>query len=347
MKLGMIGTGRIAKRALREISFVPDIEEMFIYNPHGKSARQFAESYGLSHWTDSLSELTSKTEAVYIASPHETHYEYARYFLSAGKHVLCEKPMTLSGKQAEELYHLADEKRLVLMEALKTAWCPGFQEIERTATSGIIGEIREVDATFTRLTPTNTRECQDLQYGGSFTEFGSYVLLPILHLLGTGYTAAEFHSVPAANGLDSYTKLFLRYQNQCGVDVAYAEAKTGLSVKSEGQLLISGTKGYILVPSPWWQTRYFEVRFENPNHVEKHYCEFEGDGLRYEFQHFVKQVQYREKEGQKPAQEIGCMGFEKERKIRKETIARADLINKFLLDTGRNLSPFTLAERSG
>ena len=76
---------------------------------------------------DDLSAFWLKVDAVYIAAPHETHYDYARQALSAGKHVLCEKPMCLEGAQAKELFQLARKRHLILMEASKTAYCPGFQ----------------------------------------------------------------------------------------------------------------------------------------------------------------------------------------------------------------------------
>ena len=196
--------------------------------------------------------------------------------------------MTLVKAQAKELCEIARKKNLVLMEAIKTEHCPGFKKIEEIVASGIIGDVVDVEACFTRLTEGHCREFDDIASGGAFTEFGSYPMLPILRFLGTEFEGINFFSIPYDTGVDGYTKALFRYKDKVGT------AKTGLTVKSEGQLVISGTKGYILVPSPWWLTRHFEVRFEDPSHVEKHNCEFEGDGLRYEFREFARRV--REKE---------------------------------------------------
>ena len=117
---------------------------------------------------------------------------------------------------------------------------------------------------------------RDTKYGGSFTELGSYCLLPILKLFGHDYQEIRFETIEAENGIDLYTRAYLRYRN------GLATASCGLGVKSEGKLLISGTTGYIVAEAPWWKTGYFEVHHEDPNEVERFSERFLGDGLRYE-----------------------------------------------------------------
>ena len=285
MKTGIIGTGRIARRFVPEARTVERIEIAAVYNPHMESAGRFAQEQEIDFGTNDFEAFAEKVEAVYIASPHQTHYEYVKSLLGKGKHVLCEKPLCLKRSEAEELYRIAEEKALILIEAVKTSCCPGFVELLRIAKSGAIGEVKDVEACFTRLTPKNTREFKDISYGGSFTEFGSYALLPIVKLLGTEYTNIKFKSLRDENGIDWYTKGFLDYGDRM------ASVKTGLSVKSEGQLLISGTEGYILAESPWWLTRKFEVRYEDPNKREGYTFPFEGQGLRYEIEEFRRRIE--------------------------------------------------------
>ena len=79
-----------------------------------------------------------------------SHYGYIKQSLLAGKHVLCEKPMVLKKAEAIELFALAKELNLVLLEAIKTAFAPGFIRLVSLAKSGLIGEIKNVDATFTK-----------------------------------------------------------------------------------------------------------------------------------------------------------------------------------------------------
>ncbi|MGL5434607.1 MAG: Gfo/Idh/MocA family protein [Lachnospiraceae bacterium] len=285
LKVGMIGTGRIAERFLAELAAVEGITAVCVYNPNLASAKRFAWSGNIPSYTDQLDDLAKFSDAVYIASPHETHYEYARALLGRKKHVLCEKPLALKRNHARELFCLAKDNDCVLMEAIKTAWCPGFKAMMETATSGIIGEVRDVEACFTKLTPANARELTDRDYGGSFMELGTYVMLPIMQLLGTEFDGIQFRSLRTENGLDGYTKAEFIYPEACGL------AKAGLLAKSEGQLIIAGTKGYILAKSPWWLTREFEVRFEDASRQQTHSFEFAGAGLRYEIAAFAEAVQ--------------------------------------------------------
>ena len=284
VKIGVVGTGRIANRFPSEAKHVSGVNVEGVFNPNGEHAREYAEKYKLAFAEDNYEAFLEKVDAVYIASPHQTHYEYAKRALQNKKHVLCEKPLVFKKAEAEELYALAKEQNCVLMEAIKTAYCPGFNQLITVAKSGAIGEIRDVEASFSRLTDPTLREMTDAEFGGSFTEFGSYTLLPIIKLLGKDYKDIRFDVMKAENGIDAYAKVSFTYDN------GLALSKTGVSVKTEGQLLIAGTEGYILVKSPWWLTQSFEVRFEDPNKKEIYSSKFMGKGLRYEISDFAKAI---------------------------------------------------------
>lgn len=320
IKLGIIGTGRIAKRFVQDAVRVKNVEIVCVYNPHPESAMRFANEMGISDYTTDFSHFQELVDAVYIASPHETHFSYARELLMSGRHVLCEKPLALSKKQAEELFDVAKEKKCILLEAVKTSYCPGFLAMIEKAQSGAIGEICDVESCFTKLVPQDVRELTDTLYGGSVTELGSYVLLPVLRLLGTKYEQVKFTSIKAGNGLDLFTRIQVTYQNAIGM------GKTGLGVKSEGQLLISGTKGYILAEAPWWLTKKFEVRFEDEAKREAYEYPFEANGLWYELEFFAKTIEDRAYMDQ------NRIGIRKE-----ESIAIASIMEKFLSERGKEL----------
>ena len=246
-----------------------------------KICENFCNRFQLESFTDNFEEFLQTVDAVYVASPHETHFDYTKNSLMQKKHVLCEKPLALAEAQARELFDIASETDVVFLEAIKSAYCPGFVQLVSVARSGVIGSIRDVEACFTRLINPGTRETTNVDFGGSFTEYGSYTLLPMIKLFGKDFEDIRFDSIFAENGVDMYTKAFVKYKN------GFALAKTGLGVKSEGQLLISGTQGYILAPSPWWLTKGFEVRYENPNKIDRYVSTFLGSGLRYELSDFV------------------------------------------------------------
>ncbi|SKB66329.1 Predicted dehydrogenase [Lachnospiraceae bacterium] len=319
IRLGVIGTGRIAERFVQSVGDVKFLEVTAVYNVRRKSAERFAKLQGLKNAFDDIEEFLSAVDAVYIASPHETHVGYARTALEHGKHVLCEKPISFSKSDAEELYSLAEEKGLILLEALKTAYCEGFHKMMEEAHSGHIGAVRDIEAAFTKLEGKNTRELTDLKYGGSFLELGSYNMLPVFRIYGTDYKDVHFYSTYAENGLDLYTKAVFDYG-----DGRFATAKCGLGVKSEGQILISGTDGYILGDAPWWLTKRFSVRYEDPNRQEKHEASFEGSGLQYEAGAFVRHIRSLVRDDSSSEAE--------RRVLKKESIARSAVMEQFLAE---------------
>ena len=284
IRLGIIGTGRIAGRFVRESVYVRGVYISCVFNPNMESAKNFVSTFGISAYAETIDDFMNQVDAVYIASPHGTHYEYAKKFLSCKKHVLSEKPLAFSEKDVRELYDIAKENNCVLLEAIKTAFCPGFKQLLGIARSGIIGSIRDVEATFTRLTSDGGREKADAVYGGGFTEYGSYTLLPIIKLMGKDFESVQFSSILADNGVDLYTKAFFTYKK------GMALSKTGVGIKSEGSLIIAGTQGYILAPSPWWLTKEFEIHYEDFTKVDKYTTLFLGDGLRYELSDFVSSI---------------------------------------------------------
>lgn len=289
IKFGCVGAGRIAKRMCRESRYVSGINFDYIYARNIEKAQKFAEENDLKYYTDNYDNFLNEVDAVYIATPHLTHYDFAKKAILAGKHVLCEKPLVLKKEQAEELFKLAKENNVVLFEAVKTAYAPGFIRLISTAKSGMIGEIKDVDATFTKLIENkDCREFDPQQAGGSITELATYPLLAIIKLLGLDYESFDSFSYKNEDGIDLYSKIILKYKN------AIASANIGIGVKSEGELVISGTRGYIVVPAPWWKTEYFEVRYENPNKIDRCFVRFDEDGLRYEVAEFLNSIVNKE-----------------------------------------------------
>jgi len=112
-------------------------------------------------------------------------------------------------------------------------------------------------------------------------------MLPIFHLLGTDYTRADITTrlYQPDSDFDIFTKVAFTYPN------AVASIKVGVGVKSEGELIISGTKGYLYIPAPWWKTDYFELRYKNPADNKRYFYKLDGEGIRYEIVSFIKAIQ--------------------------------------------------------
>lgn len=281
-KIGVIGCGRIAHRFVPETKVVNGAEVVAVLNPDKNEAEAFAEKFSLKAYTD-FDAFIEKVDVVYIASPHLTHYNYIKKSLLVGKHVLCEIPFTLKKDEALELYRLAEEKNLVLMEASKTAFCPAFCHIVTLIKSGVIGDVVDVKASLSKMVEPPTRELDVGQAGGAMTEHASLTLIAIIKLLGLDWKDIDFHT-KRENGVDIYTKGDINYPH------ATSSFTLGIGVKTEGNLVVSGTKGYLYVPAPWWLTSYFEVRYEDQTKNKKYFYSYDGEGLRYEIQEFLSMI---------------------------------------------------------
>ena len=282
VKVGVIGTGRIAKRFVPETKVVDGVNVVAALNPELKEVQDFGQRFGLEPFTD-FDKFIEKTDSVYIASPHLTHYEYVKRALLAGKHVLCEIPFVLTKEQALGLYQLAEERNLVLLEASKTAYCPAFNHIVTLVKSGIIGEVVDVKASLSKQVLPPTRELDVTQAGGAMNEHSPLCLMAIVKLLGTDWRDVSFHT-KKDNGVDIYTQGVINYPH------ATSSFTLGIGVKTEGNLVVSGTKGYVYVPAPWWLTDFFEVRYEDQTKNKKYFYSYDGEGLRYEIQEFISMI---------------------------------------------------------
>lgn len=281
-RLGIIGSGRIAHRFVPESKVVNGVEVTAVLNPEVKEADSFAAQFEIKAYTD-FDTFINQIDVVYVASPHLTHYEYVKRSLLADKHVLCEIPFVLKKVEALELYHLAEERNLVLLEASKTAYCPAFGHIITLVKSGIIGDVVDVKASLSKMVEPPTRELDASQAGGAMTEHAPLTLLAIVKLLGIDWCDISFHT-KIENGVDIYTKGVINYPH------ATSSFTLGIGVKTEGNLVISGTKGYIYVPAPWWLTDFFEIRYEDQTKNKKYFYSYDGEGLRYEIQEFLSMI---------------------------------------------------------
>ncbi len=307
LRVGVAGAGRIASRFVAEARFVSGVSVEAVYSRSYDKAKDFAARLELEWANETYEDLLKHVDAVYIATPHATHYDFARRAIEAGVHVLCEKPMTLTSAETAELFERAQAAGVVLLEAVKTAFSPGFQRMVAVARSGSIGRVRSVDATFTKLV-TAGRELTGAD-GGSISELATYPLLAVVKLLGTNYTELRTVSLrPEGSETEVFSRIDLVFPH------AVASARTGLGVKAEGELVVAGTRGYIYVPAPWWLTEYFEARFEDSRQNKKYYYKFDGDGLRYELAEFAWMIRARTTESFKLRAA--------------ESIAMADMIEK-------------------
>ena len=200
--------------------------------------------------------------------------------MESGRHVLCESPLTLNAEQAKELIQLAENRQLILMEAIKTAYATAYERLQLLIKGGKIGDVISINSTCTSI-----REI-DREYDWNSTyEWGPTALLPILQVAGTDFNDCQLATHFRDDGVDTFTKINLVY------DHTVASIQVGDGFKAEGDLIISGSKGYVYVPAPWWKTDYFEVRYEDQSLNKRYFYQLDGEGIRYELVAFARAIE--------------------------------------------------------
>lgn len=273
IRLGLIGDSAFLNKVYSESQFVNSIHVTALLTSNIEKMTDSLKRYNVN----SYKLLLEKVDAIYIRSLPELHYAQIKEALEHGIHVLCESPITLSEGETTQLFSLASQKNLILMEAIKTAYATAFTRLLLLIKSGKIGNIVSVEATCTSLNKSVT------DWTG-FCEWAPTALLPVFEILGNNYQKTII-THKDSSGVDLFTKIDFIFEH------SVASVKVGDGVKSEGELIISGTNGYIYVPAPWWKTDYFEIRYENPKENKRYFYQLDGEGIRYELVDFLRSIE--------------------------------------------------------
>lgn len=277
--LGLVGEGNVLKKFYDESKLVNGIEVNAILSDN-ESEKQCYENENLT-LTNDYDELLTMVDAVFIISHPSQHYSQIKKALNHEIHVLCESPIALNERDFDELKKLAIENDLILMDSIKTAYSTAYNRLLLLLKGENIGDIYSIDATCTSL-----RDYDDASWN-SISSWAPTALLPIFQILGVDYNNKTINSLTLDGkpNFDLFTKIDFQYDN------AVASIKVANGVKSEGELIISGTKGYAYVPAPWWKTDYFELRYENLEDNRKYFYQLDGEGIRYELVAFAKSIE--------------------------------------------------------
>jgi choline-phosphate cytidylyltransferase len=283
LRFGLVGSTVFRTKFINEAKFVNGVEVIGVYATTEGSEPEISALYH----TDRYEELLERVDAVYIISKPENHYKHCREALLAGKHVLCESPVAYTREQCQELFALAREKNLILMDAIKTAYSTAYERLILMAKGGKIGKVVSVDAVCTSLRDGISIEGTDLsKKWNSMCGWAPAAMLPVFQIFGTDYRQKLYYTMfqDKSENIDAFTKIDFVYES--GV----ATVKVAKGAKAEGELIITGTKGYIYVPAPWWKTDYFEIRYEHAEENKRFFYQLDGEGIRYEIVAFAKAV---------------------------------------------------------
>lgn len=296
LKIGLKGSAVFRTKFVNEAQVVNGVEVVGVCASEQGVEPELKNLF----YTKDYDELLEKVDAVYVISKPERHYIDTKKALLSGKHVLCESPVALSRHEVEELYRLAAQKGLILMDAIKTAYATAYGRLVLLSKTGLIGKVVSIDSVCTSLKDGISIAGANLSNKwNSVCGWAPSALLPIFQILGTRYKCKVFYTkfLNKSENIDAFTKIDFVY------DDSVASIKVGKGVKAEGELIIAGTEGYIYVPAPWWKTDYFEIRYENPENNKRFFYQLDGEGIRYEIVVFAKSIA-RKKNGSYVSQDI-------------------------------------------
>lgn len=278
IRMSFIGSGPVLDKYIAESSFVNGLQES------GRLVVSRAEAAPRGEFD----ELLSRSDAVFFATHPDGHFEEIAAALDKGVHVLCESPIAKTEMQARKLQLIARDRGLILMDAIKTAHATAYSRLLLLAKTGAIGRIVSVDANCTGMSGLDVGAANADTIQGSMDYWAPTAILPVLQLLGDSFVEERYVAFGDSSiaGSDAFTRASYVFAD------AVASFKVGRSVKTEGELVVSGTKGYIYVPAPWWKTDYFEVRHENSDCNKRYFYQLDGEGIRNQLAAFSRAIEH-------------------------------------------------------
>ncbi len=287
LRFGIVGTGGIAHRFAQAIQNVPEAELVAVASRKKETADAFGDEFSIPCRFASYEEmaLSDKIDCAYIAVPHSLHKDCSILMLNGKKHVICEKPMAVNLKEAEEMFKAAEENGCFLMEAMWARLVPGTIKVIELIKSGLIGDVKGVEGKFCYAFDEDEMDHHALKVengGGSLLDVGVYALYFSKWYLGEEtqeiLAQADFY-----NGTDSHTNILIKYKNNA---LAYLSSATLLRKPNEGY--IYGTKGYIYL-NRFYAPQEIEINlFDGTSETIK--APYQGNGFEEQISHMCECV---------------------------------------------------------
>lgn len=244
MKVGFLGTGRIATTLAKTFAQVEGVECYAVASRTLEKAETFAKEHGFQKAYGSYRELAADpdVELVYIATPHSNHYADIKLCIEHKKPVLCEKAFTMNSGQAKEIAELAKKNGVFVTEAIWTRYMPSRKIINEVLESGVIGKAFTLTANLSYVIADKPRIVAPELAGGALLDVGVYGLNFAFMHFGTEIERIESSVQFTDTGVDGQETITLFYK-----DGRMAVLTHGIYARSDRKGIIYGDKGYMVV----------------------------------------------------------------------------------------------------
>ncbi|MGV8884509.1 MAG: Gfo/Idh/MocA family protein [Microbacteriaceae bacterium] len=279
IRWGILGTGGIADAFATDLT-AHGFTIAAVGSRSQASADKFAERFGIPAAHASYEALVAdpSVDVIYVSTPHPFHAANATLALEGGKHVLVEKPFTLNAADAATVVALAEQKNLMVLEAMWTRWLPHMIRLRALIAEGLIGEVRTVIADHNQFLPTDPshRLNDPALGGGALLDLGIYPVSFAWDMLGAPSTVNAISS-PTATGVDRQTAILLGYENG-----AQAVLHTALDTAGPNTAAVIGTEGWVQIDTVFYTPTSFTVYNTANEVVETYESTVSNRGMQYQ-----------------------------------------------------------------
>ena len=244
LKLGIMGAGGIAGTMAGTVKQMENVNCYAVASRTQEKAEAFGQKFGVEKCYGSYEEMLAdeKVDLVYVATPHSEHYENMKLCIQYKKPILCEKAFTANAAQAKEVLALAKEAGVLVAEAMWIRYMPMYKTIKEVLDSGIIGEVKMVNANLGYVISGVERLVNPALAGGALLDLGVYTINFASMILGTDIEKIDSSCDLTETGVDRQESITIHYKNG-----TMAVLNASMSVMSDRIGGIFGTKGYAVV----------------------------------------------------------------------------------------------------
>lgn len=273
MKIGILGAGHIACKMAQTINAMksPDYQLYAVGASSCEKAKAFAEEYNIPKAYGSYEELAQdeNIDLIYVATIHTMHFQHAMLCLENGRNVLVEKPFAVNANQAEILFKTAEEKNLLISEAIWTRYMPSGKFLCSIKNSGIIGEVTSIQATIGYPLTHKQRLINPQCAGGALLDVGIYAIHLAMMVFGNDFTSCKGECYKLESGVDGVDSITMKWENGIATLHATMMSETG----NAGYIF--GSKGYLKIDN-----------INNPKIIKR----FDNDNKEVEIYDFSNQI---------------------------------------------------------
>lgn len=287
IRFGIMGAGSIARKFVDAVAQVEDAQVVAVASKSQERASGFAQEKGIAHAYGSYEEMLSRgdIDAVYIATTMNFHYENIKQCLHRGKHVLCEKCMVLNSKQAEEVFSLAKEKGLFVMECMWVRFLPKIEKVKEWIDKGRIGTLKLAQGNlgFRAVVDPDSRMYSPALGGGAMYDLGVYLVEVLGYFAQEELSDVQSTVIRAFTGVDETVNFNLRYGEYL------VNCQCSIAAALPGNAYLYGEDGYIVMEKFHVGDRV--KLYGKDGKLEEEYVQEDVNGFVYQIREAVRCIQ--------------------------------------------------------